>query len=100
MYYIFTISISDKSFDIIKREFTQWISAVERQNDHKVKCLHTDGGDEYQGDLKSILRALDIKHEKTPPHIPELNDKVEKLNRILNDTIRAMLIHANLPHSF
>ena len=55
---------------------------------------------EYQGDLKSILRALDIKHEKTPSRTPELNDKAERLNRTLNDTIRAMLIHANLSHSF
>ena len=62
--------------------------------------MHTDGGDEYQDDLKSILRALGIKHEKTPPRTPELNDKAERLNRTLNDTIRAMLIHANLPHSF
>ena len=62
MHYIFIISISNKLFDIIKREFTQWIAAVERQNDHKVKCLDMNEEDEYKDDLKSILRTLDIKY--------------------------------------
>ena len=55
---------------------------------------------EYQGDLKSILRVLDIKYEKTSPHIPELNGKAERLNHILNDTIKVMLIHVNLSYFF
>ena len=48
----------------------------------------------------SVLKALGVKYEKTSPWTPELNDKVERLNHILNDTIRAMLIQANMPQSF
>ena len=56
--------------------------------------------DEYQDDLKSILKALDIKHEKTPSRTSKLNDKIERLNRTFNNIIKAMLIHVNLSHSF
>ena len=100
MHYIFVISISNKSFDIIKREFIQWIAAIERQNDYKVKCLYMNEESEYQDHLKSILRVLDIKHEKTSSHISEFNDKAKRLNHILNDIIKVMLIHVNLSYSF
>ena len=66
-HYAFTFSIPDKSSDTVKKEFSQWIAAVERETDLKVKSLRTDGGGEYQGELTLVLKALGIKHEKTPP---------------------------------
>jgi transposase InsO family protein len=99
-HYVFTVPIPDKSSETVKKEFSQWIAAVETETGRKVKCLRTDGGGEYQGELTPVLKALGIKHEKTPPRTPQLNGKAERLNRTLNDTVRAMLIHANLPYSF
>lgn len=73
---------------------------MERASGHKVKALRTDGGGEYQGVLTLLLKALGIKHELTPPHTPELNGKAERLNRTLNNMVRAMLAQANMPKSF
>src|SRR6266496_916726 len=98
--YAFAIPIPNKSSETIKKEFSQWIAVVERETGQKVRCLCTDGGGEYQGELMSVLKMLGVKHEKTPPWTPELNSKVERLNHTLNDTIRAMLIQANMPQSF
>ena len=98
--YAYAISISDKSSEIVKKTFTDWVVKVERETDRKVKRLRIDGGDEYQGELIPILNVLGIQHETTSPRTPELNGKAERLNRILNDTIRAMLIQANMPDSF
>jgi hypothetical protein len=99
-HYAYAVPIQNKSSETVKKVFTQWIVAVERETGSKLKRLRTDGGGECQGELTPILEALSIKHEPTPPRTPELNGKAERLNRTLNDTVRAMLIHANMPHSF
>ena len=62
--------------------------------------MYINKKDEYQDDFKSVLITLDIKYEKTSSHISELNDKAERLNHILNDIIKAMLIHVNLLYFF
>ena len=64
--YIFAIFISNKSFDIIEKEFSQCIAAVERETGQKVGCLRTDGEEKYQGEFTPVLKALEVKHEKTP----------------------------------
>jgi len=99
-HYAYAVPIQNKSSETVKKVFTQWIVAVERETGSKLKRLRTDGGGECQGELTPILEALSIKHEPTPPRTPELNGKAERLNRTLNDTVRVMLIHANMPHSF
>jgi transposase InsO family protein len=99
-HYAFSASIPDKSSETVKREFLQFIAAVERETGLKVKSLRSDGGGEYQGDLTPVLQALGVKHEVTPPHTPELNGKAERLNRTLNNSVRAMLLQANMPQSF
>ena len=40
------------------------------------------------------------KYEPTPPQTLECNRKVERVNRTLNNMIRAMLAQANMPNSF
>ena len=49
--------------------------------------MYINKENEYQDNLKSILRTLDIKYEKTFSCISELNDKTEKLNYILKNPI-------------
>ena len=43
---------------------------------------------------------MGIKHEPTSPHSPQSNGKAERLNRTLNEHVRAMLFQANMPKSF
>jgi hypothetical protein len=46
-YYAFSAPISDRSSETVKREFLQFIAAVERETGLKVKSLRSDGGGEY-----------------------------------------------------
>ena len=50
--------------------------------------------------MTSILESLDIKHETTSSHMPQSNDKVERMNHTLNETVHAMLFQANMSESF
>src|SRR5437667_3049787 len=43
---------------------------------------------------------MGIIHEHGPPHSPQSNGKAERLNRTLNEHVRAMLFQANMPKSF
>ncbi|RDX77794.1 hypothetical protein CR513_42027, partial [Mucuna pruriens] len=53
------------------------------------KCSHCMAG-KQQG----------IKHEKTPPKTPQLNDLAERMNRTLIERVRCMLSKARLPKHF
>jgi hypothetical protein len=95
-----SIDLKDKSSATLKEKFTEYIAEVERQTGMKVKKLHVDGGGEYKGQLTPILKSLGIKYEPTPPRTPECNGKAERMNRTLNNMVRAMLAQANMPNSF
>ena len=99
-HYAFSVQISDKSSETVKREFLHFITAVERETGLKVKSLQSNEGGEYQGDLTPVLQALEVKHEITSPYTPELNGKVEHLNHILNNTVHAMLFQVNISQFF
>ena len=66
----------------------------------RIQTVRTDGGTEYLGDLSTFLETHGIEHQKTPPHSPQSNGVAERLNRTLNESIRAMLFTANMPESF
>ena len=99
-HYIWTITIPDKSSEIIMKEFSNWIKEIERETSLKVKRLWIDDEGEYQDKLTPILKSLDIKHETTPSHTSQSNDKVERMNRTLNETVCAILFQVNMPESF
>jgi transposase InsO family protein len=66
----------------------------------QVKSFQTDGGGEYDGELIPIFDRLGIHHREAPPHTPQSNGVAERLNRVINESVRAMLYSANLPDSF
>src|SRR5204862_3954818 len=51
-------------------------------------------------DLLPLLKDMGIIHEHVPPYSPQSNGKAERLNRTLNEHVRAMLFQANMPKSF
>jgi len=70
----------------------------ERSTGRKVKALRSDRGGEYLSkDFSSYLRAAGIQHEPTAPYSPEQNGRAERLNRTLQEKVRAMLIDSGLP---
>ena len=91
------IPIKNKKSSTLKKTVEDWIKLVERKADHKVKCIRTDQGREYLGDLTPFLKSLGVEHHDTAPFTPQSNGISERLNRVLNESIRAMLYSANMP---
>jgi hypothetical protein len=63
-----------------------------------VGCYRSDGA------LENICKKMRahctqhrIKHEITPPYMPQLNGNIEVCWRFLMQMVRAMHVHANLP---
>lgn len=82
-------------------KFLEWKSLVERLSNYKLKILRTDNGGEYTSrEFSSFLKAEGIRHELTISKHPEQNGVSERLNRTLVESVRSMLVDAQLPHKF
>lgn len=62
-----------------------------------LKRIHSDGGGEFMGEFEDLCDELGIKHTLSPPYRPDLNSFAESYWRILMQTTRAFLSHADLP---
>ena len=98
--YKWVYTLSSKSSEVVFKAIEEWVAMVERESACKVESIRTDGGREYWGDLTPFLKKLGIRHIDTAPYTPESNGRAERLNRVINEAARAMLIHANLPQQF
>ncbi|RDY10271.1 hypothetical protein CR513_05239, partial [Mucuna pruriens] len=83
-----------KTKDQVLEKFKQFQALVERQSGKKVKCIRSNNGGEYCGPFDGI------RHEKTPPKTPQLNDLAERMNKTLIEKVRHMLFEARLPKHF
>ncbi|KAJ9526423.1 hypothetical protein QJQ45_009890 [Haematococcus lacustris] len=67
------------------------LTELQRQSGHTVKALRTDRGGEFTGgELQSWLRAEGVIHQQTAPYSPEMNGSAERINRTLEECVRAM----------
>ena len=70
----------------------------ETQSGHTVQSVRTDGGGEYiNNKLEEFFSSKGIQHQKTVPYTPQQNGAAERLNRTLNERVRAMLEDSQLP---
>lgn len=93
-YNMFWKSDTFKAFKLFKAQ-------LERQTGKSLKCLHHDKGGEYIS--KAFLdycRTAGICFEFTNVATPQQNGVTEHLNRMIKESIKAMLAEANLPESF
>jgi transposase InsO family protein len=73
-------------------ELKRLILAWEADTGKKVTTLYTDRGGEFINDhLKDWFLTKGIKHIFSTPRTPEENGKAERLNRTINDFVRALL---------
>ena len=92
--WVYSLKTKDQVFECFK----EWQAEVENFTSRKVKVLRTDNGGEFISKAsKAHLKACEIRHELTIPKTPEQNGAAERLNRMLVETTRAMLLDANLP---
>ena len=74
---------------------------VEKSTSKRLKALRSDNGGEYlSSEFKDYLSREGIRHEPTIPKTPQQNGVTERMNRILVESVRSMLIDAHLPHKF
>ncbi|MCI20774.1 retrovirus-related pol polyprotein from transposon tnt 1-94 [Trifolium medium] len=71
---------------------------AEKQSDHKLKVLKTDGGGEYlSSEFTEFCEARGIVHEVIPPYTPQQNSSVKRRNRTIMNMVRCMLKGKHLP---
>ena len=74
------------------------LNRLEVQSGKKLKTVRTDRGKEYVNKaLEEVLGGKGTVHEKTAPYSAEQNGSAERLNRVLEEKIRAMLEDSGLP---
>jgi len=65
---------------------------------NNLKRIVSDGGGEFTGaEFQNIIKNNGLEHIKTTPHTPQNNGKVERMNRILLNRVRTIMIEGGLP---
>lgn len=90
-----------KSKSQVTQTTIETIKHLQRQSGKKIRTIRTDNGTEYvTHQLTGFLRNEGIGHQTTTPYTPQQNGKAERLNRTLQERVRAMLADANLKPEF
>jgi len=84
-------------FDVFDK-FQEFHAMVQNKFGRSIKVLRTDNGREYiNGNVLHYLAKYRIQLETTVPHTPEQNDRSERNNKIVVESVRSMLHAKNLP---
>jgi len=77
--------------------FKRWKAMVEKQSQRKIVTFRTDRGGEYlSNEFKSFLLDEGIVHELSNAGTPQQNGVAERMNRVLQERARSMLIDSGL----
>jgi len=83
------------------QKFIECKTLVENLYKTKIKTLRTDNGGECTStSFSAYLKKEGMHHELTVPNTPQRNGVVERMNRMLVETVRSMLSGAKLPKKF
>ena len=95
--WVYPLKHKDEVFD----RFLKWKALVEKSSGRQLKVLRTDnGGESMSTKFEDYLKPGGVRHERTVAKTPEQNGVAERLNRMLTETVRSMLIDSKLPHKF
>ncbi|CAI7783241.1 unnamed protein product [Closterium sp. NIES-53] len=77
--------------------FRTWLPLAERESDTKLKAFQSDGAGEYRSDeFKGYLQERGIRRLFSLPHAHQQSGVAERLNRTLQEKMRALLAQAQL----
>lgn len=65
-----------------------------------MKFLISDNGGEYLGPFEAYCKNHEIRHEKTPPKTPQMNEIAEMMNITIVEKVISMFSQAKLTKSF
>ena len=77
--------------------FKHWLTAVEHQSPHKLKCLVTDNGELTSLQLRDLCTDRGILHLFTAPYTSAHNGRAERLHRTIMNRARSMRIACSAP---
>jgi len=81
--------------------FVEWKKNIEKSTKRKIKALRLDNRGEYKSDsFLKVCRDEGIEKHFTVREIPQQNDVVERMNKILLEKVRCMLSNARLSKNF
>lgn len=81
--------------------FENFKALVENQLNRRIKTLRTDNGLEYCNEsMKTICERDGVMHQKSCAYVHEQNGVAERMNRIIMDRVRCMLIDSGLEKTF
>ena len=92
--------LRDKSAASMAAKLEDYKRYSEQETGQRMKCVRSDNGTEYTGELSQLLRAAGIRHETSTPYSPQQNGVAERANRTLQEAARCFLHQAGLPHEF
>ena len=81
----------------VSKMIKSWKAIVEKESSSKIHRFCTNrGGELYLGDFEKWMQEQGIIHKVTLAYTAEMNGVLERLNRTLVESIRAMLDEANM----
>lgn len=81
-------------------ELQRWVSLMENQVNRKLKALRSDNGGEWESNLAYEWQTSNgIQWQKTAPYTSLQNGRVERMNRSIQERMRALLAQRALPKS-
>ena len=93
--------LKQKESSEVLSKFKEFKALVENQLGQKIKTLRSDNRGEYISDIfKNFCITVKIKREFYVPYNPQQNRIVERKNRSIVESARAMLHDQNLHYSF
>jgi transposase InsO family protein len=86
--YLFLLKIKDEALEYFKT----YKAEVENQLEKKIKHVRSDRGGEYfSNEFDLFCSENGIIHERTPPYSSQSNGVAKRKNRMLMDSVNAML---------
>ena len=96
-----TLGVLDREEVEVFSYFLKVKSLAELETRRKIKCLKTDGGKEYfLGHFTNYLQKGGIRCEFSCRYMLEQNDVAERMNRTIEEAVRAMLEEKGMPHIY
>jgi len=88
--FVWLRAIPSKSADVITKHLSRIFAEF-----GKPKIIQHDRGREFDGEVKRLLKVLNIKNIKSRPYHPQSQGKVERMHKTLKQKIAYDLTHAN-----
>src|ERR1035438_9189976 len=78
--------------------FVRYRTLVENQTGERIKILRSNGGGEYVNNAtRNLFSKHGILHETTVANTPQQNGVAERYNRMMLESLRAVMHAANVP---